>query len=53
LRRLLLGSGVLAGPPGLTAVVGVCTIVTGWPFLKGAWRTLVGRRRLTTDTLVS
>ena len=53
LRRLILGSGVLAGPPWLTAIVGVCTLVTGWPFLKGAWRTLAERRRLTTDTLVS
>ncbi len=53
LRRLILGSGVLAGVPLLTAIVGVCTVVTGWPFLKGAWRTLAAHRRLTTDTLVS
>jgi cation-transporting P-type ATPase C len=43
---------VLAGP-WLTAIVGMCTLVTGWPFLKGAWHTLAERRRLTTDTLVS
>jgi cation-transporting P-type ATPase C len=53
LKRLILGSGALVGQPWLTAIVAVFTIVTGLPFLRGAWRTLAQSRRLTTDTLVS
>jgi cation-transporting P-type ATPase C len=53
LKRLILGSGALAGQPWLMAIVGVFTVVTGLPFLRGAWRTLAQRRRPNTDTLVS
>jgi cation-transporting P-type ATPase C len=53
LRRVILGSAALAGQPWLMGIIGVCTLVTGLPFLRGAWRTLTERRPLTTDTLVS
>jgi cation-transporting P-type ATPase C len=53
LRRVLVRSAALAGQPWLTIVVGVCTLVTGLPFLRGAWRTLTRGRQLTTDVLVS
>jgi cation-transporting P-type ATPase C len=52
LNRMLFGS-VVAGQPWLTVVVGVATLLTGLPFLRGAWRTVTRGRPLTTDTLVS
>lgn len=52
IRRLLRG-----GPPfvGGTALYlgGALTIVTGYPFLRSAVRSLFGREKLTTDTLIS
>ena len=53
LARLVLGPGALIGQPWLAAIIGVSTLITGLPFLRGGWRTLVERRRMTTDTLVS
>jgi len=53
LGRLMLGPGALIGQPWLNAIIGMCTLVTGLPFLRGGWRTIIERRRLTTDTLVS
>ncbi|MBX5490924.1 MAG: cation-translocating P-type ATPase [Chloroflexi bacterium] len=63
--RLLLGGTVLAGlglqrlflgavalPPPLTLVVGGVSVIVGLPFLRGMVRTLRGRQRLDTDTLV-
>jgi cation-transporting P-type ATPase C len=52
LTRMLFGS-VVAGQPWLTVVIGVSTLLTGLPFLRGAWRTVTRGRPLTTDTLVS
>jgi cation-transporting P-type ATPase C len=51
--RLVLGPIALATQPWLAAIIATCTVVTGLPFLRGAWRTLTHTRRLTTDTLVS
>jgi cation-transporting P-type ATPase C len=51
--RLLLGSGTLIGVPFSTVLIAISTLVTGLPFLKGAWRTISTRRPLTTDMLVS
>jgi cation-transporting P-type ATPase C len=53
LTRLILGPGALIAFPISTALIGIATLITGLPFLKGAWRTISNRRALTTDTLVS
>jgi cation-transporting P-type ATPase C len=53
LTRLTLGAGALIAFPISTALIGISTLITGLPFLKGAWRTISNRRALTTDTLVS
>jgi cation-transporting P-type ATPase C len=53
LGRLAFGPIALATQPWLAAIIATCTVVTGLPFLRGAWRTLTHTRRLTTDTLVS
>jgi cation-transporting P-type ATPase C len=52
LKRLVFGAAT-AGQPWLMAIIGLATIVTGLPFLRGAWHTLARGRPLTTDTLVS
>ena len=53
LKRVIVGSIAVVGQPWLTGLIAICTLVTGVPFLKGAWRTLTERHQLTTDTLVS
>jgi cation-transporting P-type ATPase C len=53
LGRMLLGPIALVAQPWLAAIVAASTVVTGLPFLRGAWRTLTHTRSLTTDTLVS
>ena len=52
LRRLMFGS-VVACQPWVSIVMGAATVVSGLPFLRGAWRALTVSRRPTTDTLVS
>jgi cation-transporting P-type ATPase C len=52
LRRILRG-GPAPGSGPVLAVSGVMTIVTGYPFLRSAFRSLFGREKLTTDTLIS
>ncbi len=51
-RRYLLRRSPLLGPTGRLAATGV-TIFTGYPFLRGALRALVGGRAAGTDALVS
>jgi cation-transporting P-type ATPase C len=52
-KRILFGPGILAGSPPLFAISAIATIVSGYPFLRGAVRTFTNRGGLTTDTLVS
>jgi manganese/zinc-transporting P-type ATPase C len=52
MKRLIFSSAV-SGQPWLMALIAACTLVTGLPFLRGGWRSLMRTRRLTTDTLVS
>jgi cation transport ATPase len=51
-KRLIFGSAV-SGQPWLMGIVAACTVTTGLPYLRGGWHSLKGKRRLTTDTLVS
>jgi cation-transporting P-type ATPase C len=65
--RLVLGGAVLLGmvarrlirgrPPvvggALVNLSGVMAIATGYPFFRSAFRSLLGREKLTTDTLIS
>jgi manganese/zinc-transporting P-type ATPase C len=51
-RRWVLRRPPMLGPASRTAATGV-TIVAGYPFLRGALRTLVGGRGPGTDALVS
>jgi cation-transporting P-type ATPase C len=52
IRRYGFGRPPLLGPTSRTLAAGV-TIVTGYPFLRGALRTLTGNRSAGTDVLVS
>jgi cation-transporting P-type ATPase C len=52
IRRYAVGRPPLLGPTSRTLATGV-TIVTGYPFLRGALRTLTGNRSAGTDVLVS
>ncbi|WP_308205219.1 heavy metal translocating P-type ATPase [Mycolicibacterium frederiksbergense] len=52
IRRYGFGRPPLLGPASRTLATGV-TIVTGYPFLRGALRTLAGNRSAGTDVLVS
>ncbi|MDG3010209.1 cation-translocating P-type ATPase [Rhodococcus sp. D2-41] len=51
-RRYLLGRPPMLGPTGRTLATGV-TVFAGYPFLRGALRTLTGSRAAGTDALVS
>lgn len=51
-KRLLFGPGVLAGSPFLFLVSAAATVVSGYPFIRGALRTAEGKAGITTDTLV-
>jgi cation-transporting P-type ATPase C len=51
-RRYVLRRPPVLGPTSRTVATGV-TIFTGYPFLRGALRTLAGRRTAGTDALVS
>src|SRR5438874_2450055 len=50
-RRVLLRAAP-ALPPRFAVIGGVLGLITGYPFFKGMARTLAGRQRLDTDTLV-
>ncbi|QDU60920.1 Copper-exporting P-type ATPase A [Planctomycetes bacterium Pan216] len=52
IKRLLLGPSVLAGSPVLFAVSALATIVSGYPFIRGALRSASGESGINTDTLV-
>ncbi|WP_458317494.1 heavy metal translocating P-type ATPase [Mycolicibacterium brisbanense] len=52
IRRYGFGRPPLLGPTSRTLATGV-TILTGYPFLRGALRTLTGHRSAGTDLLVS
>jgi len=52
-KRVLTGPGVLAGSPLLLGISSLATIISGYPFLRGAVHSLSTRGNLTTDTLVS
>ena len=52
-KRIVMGPGPLAASPLLFGVSAVATIVSGYPFLRGAVRSLSNRGALTTDTVVS
>jgi cation-transporting P-type ATPase C len=52
-KRLLLGTGFLAGNPVVLAVTTVTTLTLGLPFFRGALRAWSTRSGMTTDTLVS
>lgn len=51
-KRLLLGRSALAGNPLLFAISALASIVSGYPYVRGALRTATGKSGVTTDTLV-
>jgi cation-transporting P-type ATPase C len=53
LRRLLIGPDHPLASPGLSRVATLVSLFTGYPFFRGALRTLMGRRPLDTDALVT
>jgi manganese/zinc-transporting P-type ATPase C len=53
IKRVLTGPGPLAASPLLFGISSLATIISGYPFLRGAVRSLSSRGSLTTDTLVS
>ncbi|HXJ34474.1 MAG TPA: cation-translocating P-type ATPase [Candidatus Eisenbacteria bacterium] len=52
-KRLLLGVGPVVSSPLLFAITALSTIVTSYPYLRGAISSIRARRSPTTDTLVS
>lgn len=52
-KRLIMGSGHLVANPVLFGISTVATIISGYPFLRGALRSMSRRDSMTTDTLVS
>jgi manganese/zinc-transporting P-type ATPase C len=52
-KRLVMGSAPLAGNPILFGISAVAAIISGYPFLRSAFRSLAQRDSMTTDTLVS
>jgi cation-transporting P-type ATPase C len=51
-KRIFFGIGAFASSPLLFAVSATATIVSGYPYLRGAFRSLTGKRGINTDTLV-
>lgn len=51
-KRLLFGVGALAASPVLNAISVGATLVSGYSFLRGFWRSITGQTGLSTDTLV-
>ncbi|HTN72615.1 MAG TPA: copper-transporting ATPase, partial [Methylomirabilota bacterium] len=52
-KRLITGPGPLVANPVLFGISAVATIISGYPFLRGALRSISRRDSMTTDTLVS
>lgn len=53
LKRLLLGVGTLSGNPLLLGISLAASVLSGYPFLRGAVHSLLGGQGLTTDVLIS
>jgi cation-transporting P-type ATPase C len=53
MKRLVTRPGPLAASPLLFSVSAIATVISGYPFLRGAIRSFANRGSLTTDTLVS
>jgi cation-transporting P-type ATPase C len=51
-KRLISGPGRLAASPALMAISAAASIVSGYPFIRGAMRSFTGKSGITTDTLV-
>jgi len=51
-KRVVFGPGRFVGSPVLFAVSAAATIVSGYPFIRGAVRSATGKSGITTDTLV-
>lgn len=51
-KRLVFGAGALARSPVLGAISVGATLLSGYSFLRGFWRSVTGRTGLNTDTLV-
>ena len=51
-KRLIWGPGMWASNPWLFGVSAAATIVSGYPFIRGAVRTASGKSGINTDTLV-
>ena len=52
-KRVLMGPAHLAASPILFAISAAAAIISGYPFLRSALRSLARRDSMTTDTLVS
>jgi cation-transporting P-type ATPase C len=52
LKRLFFGAGALAASPVLGGVSVAATLISGYPFLRGLFRTVAGEGGMNTDTLV-
>ncbi|MFT3769278.1 MAG: cation-translocating P-type ATPase [Minicystis sp.] len=52
LKRLFFGAGALASSPILGGVSVAATLISGYPFLRGFWRSIAGKSGMNTDTLV-
>jgi cation-transporting P-type ATPase C len=53
IKRLALGAGPVVSNPFLFGISALSTIITSYPYLRGAVASMRERRSLTTDTLVS
>lgn len=51
-KRLLVGPGVLVSNPILFGISAAATIISGYPFIRGAVNSLSGKGGINTDTLV-
>jgi len=51
-KRLIMGPTALATNPWLFGISAAATIVSGYPFIRGALRTASGKSGINTDTLV-
>jgi cation-transporting P-type ATPase C len=52
-KRLLFGAGPVVSNPVLFGISALSTLITSYPYLRGAVSSMRARRSLTTDTLVS
>lgn len=51
-KRLAFGAGALASSPFVGGINIAATLISGYPFLKGWWRSISGQTGMNTDTLV-